>query len=322
MHTLLSVDEPLAWGYLPKSDASYLRKLAEAGQEVIRGNYRAATHIFDVARKGNCPKEVEDLAEVLEVVTVKVHAREQALEKALRELRRKTADLEKAAQLRAEFSKLFIGAIFTLCCYTMLVTFLRDVRHVDMTPLSWATHLVNLGIFGMLGGCMGWFLHHHRYPMSTFGLTWKNWRKSLAESLLVCIPVLGLLIMIKALLVHVDPAYRGQPLIVPTLGSFPWQTFVLYVLVCFCQELSTRGFLQTCMERVLGGKRRSSVAILLGAVNFGVFHLHYSFQLSILAFLGALLFGGLYIRHRTIVGIVVAHYILGVCVFGPLQLVR
>jgi hypothetical protein len=52
-----------------------------------------------------------------------------------------------------------------------------------------------------------------------------------------------------------------------------------------------------------------------------VLHLHYSFQLSILAFLGGALFGSLYVRHRTIVGITVAHYILGVCVFGPLRLV-
>jgi membrane protease YdiL (CAAX protease family) len=322
MRTLFAMDEYSARGYMPESDSSYLERLAEAGQEVIRGNYRAATHIFDLTREGTCPKDVGDLAEVFGFMAVKVDAREQALEKALAEVRRKNADLEKAAQLRAEFSKLFIGSIITLCCYTMLVTYLRDVRHVDMKPLSWATHLVNLGLFGTLGGSMAWFLHRHRYPMNTFGLTWKNWRKSLTESLLVSIPVLGLLVMFKAFLVHFDPSYRGQPLIQPTLGSFPWHTFVIYVLVCFSQELSTRGFLQTCIERVLEGKGRTTLAILLGAVEFGVLHLHYSFQLSVLAFLGAGLFGMLYARHRTIVGIIVLHYILGVCVFGPLQLVR
>jgi membrane protease YdiL (CAAX protease family) len=253
---------------------------------------------------------------------VREQALEMALEKALSDLRRKSADLERAARLRAEFSKLFIGTILTLCCYTILVTFLREVRHVALTPLAWATHLVNLVIFGIMGGSMAWFLRQHRYPMNTFGLTWKNARRSVIESLLVCLPVLGVLVAFKALLAHVDPSYRGQPLIQPTLGSFPWQTFVVYVPVCFCQELSTRGFLQTCIERVLDGKGRTTLAILIGAVNFGVLHLHYSFQLSVLAFFAALLFGGLYARHRTIVGITVAHYILGVCVFGPLGLVR
>jgi membrane protease YdiL (CAAX protease family) len=321
MQTLISMRECSAWGR-PEGETSHLKRLAQAGQEVVRGNYLAATYIFDMTRGGCCPKEVEDLAEALGSVTVKVRAREQALERALSELRRKTADLEKAAQLRAEFSKLFIGAIITLCCYMMFVTFLREVRHVDLTPLAGATHLVNLGLFGMLGASMAWFCHQHRYPMNTFGLTWRSWRRSLLESLLVCIPVLGLLVVFKALLAHFDSAYRGQPLIQPTLGSFPWHTFVLYVLVCFFQELTTRGFLQTCIERVLEGRQRTNLAIVLGAVNFGVLHLHYSFQLSVLAFLGALLFGCLYARHRTIVGITVSHYILGVCVFGPLQLVR
>ena len=313
MHTVISTDENSASGSVPES---------EAGHAAIRGNFRTATQIFQLTRQGSSPKKVANRPEVFGVLTLKLDTREQALEKALSELRRKDAELNEAAQLRAEFGKLFIGTIIVLCCYTMLVTFLREVRRVDMTPLAWATHVVNLGLFGMLGGSMAWFLHRHRRPMNTFGLTWKNWRRSLIESLLVCIPALGFLVMFKALLVHFDPSYRGQPLIQLTLGSFPWQTFLLYVLVCFFQELSTRGFLQTCLERVLEGKRRTTLAILLAAAQFGVLHLHYSFQLSVLAFLGAALFGRLYARHRTIVGITVTHYILGVCVFGPLQLVR
>jgi membrane protease YdiL (CAAX protease family) len=312
MRNLISMDECSASGCVPDSERSHLPKIGEAGRARIRRNSLAAIRIVDLTGD----------AEALALRTVKADAREQALEKALSEVLQKQADLEKAAQLRAEFSKLFIGTMLTLCGYTTLVTFLREVRHVDMTPLSWATHLVNLILFGLLGGSMAWSLHRHRYPMKTFGLTWKNWRRSLIESLLVCIPVLGVLVILKALLVHFDPSYRGQPLIQPTLGSFPWQSFVVYVLVSFSQELTTKGFLQTGLERVLDGNSRTSLAILLSAVEFGVFHLHYSFQLSALAFLAAILFGRLYARHRTIVGITVAHYILGVCVFGPLQLVR
>src|SRR6476620_108837 len=110
MHTLISLDEYSAQEYMPE-DTSYLERLADAGQEVIRGNYRAATQIFDLTRERTCPKEVGDLAEVFGFMTVKVDAREQALEKALSDVRRKNADLEKAAQLRAEFSKLFIFTI-------------------------------------------------------------------------------------------------------------------------------------------------------------------------------------------------------------------
>lgn len=306
---------------MSEREASHFTRLATAGQEVIRGNYRAAAQIFDLTREGSCPEEVGELAEVFGFMTVKVEAREHALEKALAELRKKNADLVEAAQLRAEFGKLFTGTIILLCCYTMMVSFLRDGLHVDMSPLAWATHLVNLGLFLMLGGSMAWFLRRHHYPMSSFGLTWKNWKRSLVESLLVCIPALGFLIVFKALLVRYDPRFQGKPVV--EWGNWgPWQMFVIYVLVSSAQELSTRGFLQTCIERVLQGKGRTVLAILLGSAEFGVVHLHYSFELGVLAFFGAVLFGSLYARHRTIFGITVAHYILGQCIFGPLQLVR
>ena len=305
---------------MSEPEASHLTRLAAAGQEVIRGNYRAAAQIFDLTREGSCPADVGELAEVFGFMTVKVEAREHALEKALVEVRKKNADLLEASQLRAEFSKVFIGTIILLCCYTMMVSFLRDGLHVEMSALAWATHLVNLGLFLMLGGSM-WFLRRHHYPMGTFGLTWKNWKRSLIESLLVCIPALGFLILFKALLVRNYPPYQGKP-IVEWANWGPWQMFAIYVLVSSAQELSTRGFLQTCIERVLQGKGRTTLAILLGSAEFGVVHLHYSFELGVLAFFGAMLFGTLYARHRTIVGITVAHDILGQCIFGPLQLVR
>ena len=306
---------------MPAPETSFLSKLALAGQEVIRGNYRAAAQIFDLTREGNCPEDVGELAEVLGFMTVKVEAREHALEKALAEVRRKNADLQAADQLRSEFSKLFTGTIILLCCYTMMVAFLRDGLHVDMSPLAWATHMVNLGLFLMLGGSMAWFLRRHHYPLDTFGLTWRNWKRSLVESLLICPPALGALIVFKALLVRYDPRYQGMPIIDWRYWG-PWQMFLIYVVVSTAQELSTRGFLQTCIERVLQGKGRTALAVLLASAEFGVVHLHYSFELGVLAFFGAVLFGSLYARHRSILGITVAHYILGQCIFGPLQLVR
>jgi hypothetical protein len=304
-----------------EAEGSCFARLTSAGEEVIRGNYQAAAQIFDMTREGRCLDGVGELAEILGLMTVKVQARERALEKALAEVKKKNADLKRAVQLRAEFSKLFSGTIILLCFYAAAVSFLRNVAGVPMTALAWPTHLVNLGLFVMLGGMMVWFLRRHHYPMQTFGLTWKNWRRALAESLAICVPTLAALVAFKASLVRYDPAYMGRPVIEWTNWG-PWQMFVVYAFVASAQELSTRGFMQTCIERVLPGKRRVRLAILLAAAEFGVVHLHYSFALGMLAFFGAVLFGTLYARHRTIVGITVAHYILGQLIFGPLQLVR
>lgn len=301
-------------------EASHFSKLAAAGQEVIRGNYRAASQIFNLTREGQCPEDIGELAEVFGFMTVKVEAREHALERTLAELRQRNDELREAAELRSEFSKLFMGTIILLCCYSMMVTYLRDILHV-MNPRAAATQLVNLGLFVMLGGSMAWFLNRHHYPMAAFGLTWKNWKRSLAESLLVSIPALAALIAFKACLVRFDATYQGQPILnLQHWGA--WQLWAIYPLVATAQELSTRGFLQTVIERVLQGRGRTLLAILLGAAEFAVVHLHYSFELGVLAFFGGVLFGCLYARHRNILGITLAHYILGQCIFGPLDLVR
>jgi hypothetical protein len=296
-------------------------QLTAACNEVIGGNYFAAAHIFDLTREGQCAPEIGDLAEVFGLMTVKVEAREHALEMALAQVEKQNLDLRDAAQLRAEFSKIFCGSILLLCFYMMAVAFLQNIAGLSMTALAWPTHLVNLGLFVMLGSGMAWFLHRHRYPMSSFGLTWTNWKRSLVESLAACPLALGGLALFKTYLVHHDPAYFGRP-VMEWNNWGPWQMFVIYAFVAFAQELSTRGFLQTCIERLLPGDSSTGIAILLSAAEFGVVHLHYSFNLGVMAFLGAVLFGSLYVRQRTIFGITVAHYILGQFIFGPLQLVR
>src|SRR5436190_9848890 len=71
---------------MSEPEASHFSKLAAAGHEVIRGNYRAAAQIFDLTREGRCPEEIGELAEVFGFMAVKVEAREHALERALREV--------------------------------------------------------------------------------------------------------------------------------------------------------------------------------------------------------------------------------------------
>ncbi|MFN7924169.1 MAG: CPBP family intramembrane glutamic endopeptidase [Bryobacteraceae bacterium] len=299
---------------------SYFSQLNAAGQEVVQGNYQAAARIFDLTKQGQCPEEVSELAEVLGLMTVKVAAREQGLEKALNEVNRKNAALEVAAKLRSEFSMVFSGTVIWLSLYAMVLAYIQNVAHVALQPKSMSTMFMNLGLCVALTVMMVTFLRAHHYPSSTFGFTLANWKRAVGESLLVCIPALGLLALFKVYLVNTDPAYAGMKII--EWGTWEsWPFFLLYIFVTFFQELSCRGFQQTCVERLLAGKQQT-VAVLLCAAQFGVVHLHYSFRLGMMSFIGAALFGFLYARHRTIAGITVAHYVLGQFIFGPLQLVR
>jgi hypothetical protein len=63
-------------------DRSAFSQLAAAAHEIIHGNYEAAGRIFQVTRDAEAPDALKDLAELFGLMTVKVEAREFALEQA------------------------------------------------------------------------------------------------------------------------------------------------------------------------------------------------------------------------------------------------
>ena len=129
------------------------------------------------------------------------------------------------------------------------------------------------------------------------------------------------LVLLKALLVRYDPQWSGRPVIEWTIWE-PWQMVLIYIPISFAQEAMGRGFTQTCIERLLTGNRRKRLAIVLASAEFGAMHLHYSFGMGMIAFAGSIFLGVLYARHRTLVGVILCHYVLGQLIFGPLQLMR
>ena len=47
---------------------------------------------------------------------------------------------------------------------------------------------------------------------------------------------------------------------------------------------------------------------------FGILHLHLGMAMVGIAFFGSLFFGFLYLRHRTLLGVVLLHYLTGIVV--------
>ena len=305
----------------PSRSAQYLERLAAAAVAVIRGDYRAATNIFELTRSNSTSVEGAGLAETFGLMTVKIEAREFALEQALNELRRKNADLETAAQLHEDFSRFFSTSILFLCSYSMLLAFLRSVMGFEMGPTSIASYAMNLVLFVMYCLMIFYFTRNRQYPMSMFGVTTQNWKRAVAESLLALVPVLILLVLVKVYLVNNNPEFAGKP-IVDWSDWGPRKMWLIYGPSSVAQEFTTRGFQQTCIERLLTGKYRTWIAIILTSAQFAVVHLHYSFFTGMVAFSGGVFFGWLYSRHRTILGVSLIHYLVGQVTFGPLQLIH
>ena len=162
------------------------------------------------------------------------------------------------------------------------------------------------------------------FTAATFGLTLMNWRRSVQESILFTMPVLGLITLLKYLLIVVVPRHEDLKLFNPLAGVradpesgesalLIWLgTALVYAFVVVpIQELIARGALQGALERFLVYKRKSLVAILISNLLFATAHLFMSPMIALLTVVPGLYFGWLYARHRTLVGPCIAHFLVG-----------
>lgn len=171
-------------------------------------------------------------------------------------------------------------------------------------------------------------IRHTHLPLSVFGLTWQNSRKALRESLLFSFAFMGVTLLIKYSLIDWIPSLHSIPvfnlviLIHKDLSTISWiLMLVVYSLLCPIQELLVRGCLQGVMEKVLTLRSKKLAAILLSNIIFSTFHLHLSMFLTISVFFVGCMWGWLYSRHNTIVGVSVSHILLGlwgVTILGPI----
>ncbi|HBA85909.1 MAG TPA: hypothetical protein DCZ95_17635 [Verrucomicrobia bacterium] len=294
---------------------STLRQLMKSAQEVAKGRYDAASHLFHVAGSETETPELRDLAETLGLMCVKVEAREYSLALALEDVKKKNAELEQESALRAQSGFLFFSTIVMLSVYTMILSLGLSSGWIgDATeqPLT-------LGLMFVILLMIGSFVKRHHYPWAAWGLTWKGSGRALTESFFFSLPWALFAIALKWKLVHTPTsAMYGHPIFELNCSAL---ALFLYALVSITQEIISRGFLQTATERVLTGKYRSFMAVLTSSVLFAVLHLHYSTATMAATFVSGLFFGWLFLRQRTVVGVSAAHYLLGALAMDALHLI-
>jgi membrane protease YdiL (CAAX protease family) len=158
-------------------------------------------------------------------------------------------------------------------------------------------------------------------PWSSFGLTFTNLKRSVYEGIGFTCIIMVLIVGMKWAFIHFIPAYEGRSLIEPfALFKNPadhtmevWLTLlVIYGLfVSPLQELMARGALQGLLEQFLTGEHKIFLSIIASNLIFSTAHLFMSFQIGILVFVGGLYLGWLYSRSHNLVGVWLAHWLLG-----------
>jgi hypothetical protein len=137
-------------------------------------------------------------------------------------------------------------------------------------------------------------------PISFFGLTTRNWKRSLIEATLVS----------AALVAGFSVLFSLDPLLA-ALGEL-YSTYLggLYLSVAFAQEVITRGFLLTALVMFYEDDK-GVTSVVVASLIFAVSHVHLGFTVLMLTFFMGILLGFVYLRHRTLIGVTIIHFVLG-----------
>lgn len=272
------------------------------------GRYEETREILIYSDTNRYPEEVSGLAEAMGLALVKLEAREMGLEQAAEELREKNCELQKLLRQRREFSLLFILFAIFIGLYTFFSAYLYQPGLYSpgelqwMRPASGAVFAVVLLFLAVIT------IRHSGLSIRYFGLTSRNLMLSLRESLIYTGIVAASMTLLKWYLIRNAAAFADRPLIEWShVDLFFW----LYILIAPAQEFVARGVVQGSIQRLLGGQNAPFWAVLLASILFSVTHTHYSFHLSVISLICSFLWGWLYTRHETIIGISLSHFILG-----------
>lgn len=164
------------------------------------------------------------------------------------------------------------------------------------------------------------------YPISVFGLTFKNGWSSLKEAVVFTIPVLLILFIVKWLLIKLATPWYGDSLIfsknnlIANFTDFKIVGFLAYFILIPFHELVVRGTLQGSLEELLVSPHKKLLAILMSNFLFTVTYAYLSMKFMLPIFLLGLYLGWLYSRNRTLVGVIFSHSLIAAWCFFILNI--
>jgi hypothetical protein len=235
---------------------------------------------------------------------------------------RKTNDKTiKSMQKELEFAKMRIVMGHLIVNLLMMIAsfffILKIISVLHITPK--VSTVVSIPLILLILYFTYRVMANSHYPLSDYGLTLQNWKKSIFESLMVTILLMAGTLALRWFLIHFVHEFKGHPLFGYKLLHKEHLNTALWLLITFgysvaapVQELIVRGCLQGSLNRFLIGEHKTLVAIVLSNLLFSTLHLQVSLPLAICVFFIGCVWGWLYSRHQTILGVSISHIIIGI----------
>lgn len=148
-----------------------------------------------------------------------------------------------------------------------------------------------------------------RSALDRFGVTLRNARKAIWESLIVTLLILCGLGILKWYMMGRGEAFGSDEELVSL--KYADATYLTYVFVAPLQEFVSRGVFQETVRGIIPGRYGTCHAVIFTSLLFGLGHIHESLSLALLCVLAGLLWGGMFVRHKTLLGVSLSHFFVG-----------
>lgn len=174
------------------------------------------------------------------------------------------------------------------------------------------------------------------FKAADLGLTFRGWRPAVLDAVVWSSVLLCLLIGLKYLAVTFVPSFQGTAIFeldevfsrMTPDGKVDWAFYgmnmFIYALFVPVQEIIARCGLQSLLARFLygHGTKHAIIAIVASNSFFAAAHSHLSLGFALVTFIGGLFFGWLFYRNPSIIGVSIAHMMLGITALFALGLER
>ena len=215
-------------------------------------------------------------------------------------------EAEHIKQKLDDSSKTFSTFLFGFCIWMLFYAFWE---YLDRPfPADFMTHGVEvLGIVMLM-----FIMRYTSLSWHDLGVTTDQPKKTIVTALIVAVCAIALLFLLKTVIRVFDPTSFE-----PDAPFFDIKRFglrqILYILTAGIQEFLARSVIQGNLRRIIVGKYRSLLSIVLSSLIFGALHIHFGFLFMLGAVILAGLEGLLYEKQKTILGVWIVHWAFGVC---------
>jgi CheY-like chemotaxis protein len=219
--------------------------------------------------------------------------------------------VEAALHARVEMGSMFISVVVLMSVYAFILEFFKSALFLSLPSANTLEFTFNCFLEGTSLLFIIWILRSSRLQLSEFGVNAHGLKKMVLESLLVSAVVIACLIEIKNYILHSG----HNPFPNQTLINWDYlsMTYVTYIVVAPLQEFIARGVFQNSVARLLVSKRSAFWSILTTSVLFAALHLHTSIALGVAAFISSWLWGWMFARQRSLIGVGLSHFLIGNC---------